>query len=77
MATVRDFLGTFCVAAVVLMALVSFVFIGCALMNEFVTIADLSHELIAAAIMAVVLAVPLAAVGSSSRHFNFIGTSAA
>lgn len=77
MATVRDFLSTFCVAAVVLMALVSFVFMGCALMNEFVTIADLSHELVAAAIMALILAVPLAAAGTSSRQFSFIGKSAA
>src|SRR5699024_1223636 len=51
MAKVRDFLGAFCVAAVVLMALVSFVFVGCALMGEFVTITDLGNNLIAAAIV--------------------------
>jgi len=77
MAKVRDFLGAFCVAAVVLMALVSFVFLGSALMSEFVTIADLGNNLIAAAIVSALLAVPVAAVGSSSRHFGSINANAA
>lgn len=77
MTAVRDFLGAFSVAAIVLMALVSFVFLGSAMMNEFVTVADMGHELIAAAILSVILAVPLAAVGTSSRSFSFIGSSAA
>ena len=77
MAKVRDFLSAFCVAAVVLMALVSFVFLGTALMSEFVTIADLGNNLIAAAIVSALLAVPVAAVGSSSRHFGSINANAA
>lgn len=77
MATVRDFLGAFAVAAVILMALISFVLVGTAMMNEFVSLADLGNELIASAILAVVLAVPMAAVGTSTRDFDFIGGSAA
>lgn len=77
MTSVRDFLGAFSIAAVVLMALISVVFLGCALMNEFVTVADLGHELVAAAIVSVLLAVPMAAVGTTSNHFDFIGESAA
>lgn len=77
MTSVRDFLGAFSIAAVVLMALISVVFLGCALMNEFVTVADLGHELIAAAIVSLLLAVPMAAVGTTSKHFDFIGESAA
>lgn len=77
MTAVRDFLGAFSVAAIALMALVSFVFLGSAMMDEFVTIADLGHELIAAAIVSVVLAVPVAAAGSTSRRVDFGGSSAA
>lgn len=77
MATVRNFISAFSVAAVVLMALISLVLMGCTLMNEFVTVADLGYQLIAAAIMAVILAVPLAAVGASSRQFDFLSLPAA
>ena len=77
MAAVRDFLVAFGIVTGVLMALVSFVFLGSAMMNEFVTIADMGHTLVAAAILAVVLAVPLAAVGTTSRNLAFISSSAA
>lgn len=70
---VRDFLVTFCVAALILMGLISVVFIGSALMNEFVSWSNFGHALIASAILSVILAVPMAAAGTPAGYFDFDG----
>src|SRR5699024_5518397 len=77
MTVVRDFLVAFGIVTGVLMALVSFVFLGSTLMNEFVSLADMGEALVASAALSVLLAVPMAAVGTTSRHFDFIGDKSA
>src|SRR5699024_8380238 len=73
MAAVRDFLVAFGIVTGVLMSLVSFMFLGSTFMNEFVSMADMGKALVASAILSVLLAVPLATVGTTSRKFDFIG----
>lgn len=77
MTAVRDFLVTFGIVTGVLMALVSFVFLGSTFMNEFVSMADMGKALVASATLSVLLAVPMAAVGITTRHFDFIGDKSA
>ncbi|HLQ85369.1 MAG TPA: hypothetical protein VK110_04380 [Salinisphaeraceae bacterium] len=70
MVAIRDFLVAFGIIFGVLMALVSFVFLGSTLMNEFVTTTDINGALIASAVLSALLAVPLAAVGTASGHLK-------
>lgn len=72
---VRGFLLAFSVGAGVLMALISLVFVGSTLMNEFSSLADVGQALVASAVLAALLAVPLAAVGGSSRSWQVVRTS--
>lgn len=63
MFAVRGFLLAFGVVAGVLMALISLVFVGSTLMNDFSSLADMGQALVASAVLSAILAVPLAAVG--------------
>ncbi len=65
MIAVRGFLFAFGVGVGVLMALISVVFVGSTLMNEFSSLADIGQALVASAVLSVILAVPLAAAGGS------------
>jgi len=76
MTAVRDFLVAFGVVSGVLMALVSFVFVGSTLMNEFAGLSEMGRALVAAAATSIFLAVPIAAVGTS-RDFLQIDRNAA
>lgn len=73
MTAVRDFLVAFGIATAVLMVLVSCVFLGSTLMNEFASMADLGRALLAAAALSALLALPMAAVGTSTRHVDLPG----
>jgi len=64
MTAVRDFLVAFGISAAGLMVLVSFVFLGSTLMNEFTSLTDIGGALAASAALSALLAVPLAAVNS-------------
>lgn len=69
MTAVRDFLIAFGISAAGLMVLVSFVFLGSTLMNEFASLTDIGGALGASAALSVLLAIPMAAIGSSSSRF--------
>lgn len=60
---VRGFLLAFGAVAVVLMVLISMVFVGSTLMNDFAGMADMGRALFASAVLSLILAVPLAAAG--------------
>lgn len=77
MTAVRDFLVAFSIAASALTVLISFVFVGSTLMNDFATLADMGQAAIASVIVAAVLAVPMAAVGATSNHNHWVGNKAA
>lgn len=72
MTAVRDFLVAFGVAAGVLMTLISVVFIGTTLMNDFASLADMGQALITSAVLALILAVPMAAVGTKSNYIDWL-----
>lgn len=74
MTAVRDFLVAFGISAAGLMFLVSFVFLGSTLMNEFTSLTDIGGALGASAALSAFLAVPLAAANS---RFNLVGDKAA
>lgn len=76
MTAVRDFLVAFAISTAALMALVSFVFLGSTLMNQFAGLTDYVGALIASGVVAVLLAIPMAAVGTSARSIGFAGNSA-
>src|SRR5699024_9612187 len=77
MTAVRDFLVAFGISAVGLMDLVSFVFLGSTLMNEFTSLTDIGAALSASAVLSALLAVPMAAAGASYSRLGLNGEKAA